>query len=376
MALKVEKQVSPSKGLLHLNDKVTFVNGALEGEDVELLNIKEKKNYIEADAFIVSPSPNRTEPICPYYYQCGGCSCQILSEKNQAIIKEKEVKVDLSRSGISLEDTVFDSLVFGPFLNYRSRARFHVDLKTREKGFLKKGSNILIPVKSCPALDKSLNQLLQKDDQRLLDKARELMLTNAVNGKTHLVEVNAITNGYDVTLGPKIIRIKVGEYEYSVNANVFFQSNLYLLPQLLEYVKENAEGNTIMDLYSGVGTFSALFENKNVFAVELERECLKLSKINAPWASSFSDDVAKWFKKVKVIPDTIIVDPPRVGLSKEAVRMLPAFDARRIIYVSCNPKTAQRDIKELKGYKLMRVKVFDFYPSTDHSECVFILDRR
>ena len=133
-----------------------------------------------------------------------------------------------------------------------------------------------------------------------------------------------------------------------------------------------------MDLYSGVGTFSALFENsgRKVFAVERDRECLYLAKKNAPSAVSFSSDVALWGRKNKERAETIIVDPPRTGIGEEALSLILSWKPERIIYVSCNSATAARDIGRMAGYKVTKAKVFDFYPGTGHDESAYVIDRQ
>ena len=162
-----------------------------------------------------------------------------------------------------------------------------------------------------------------------------------------------------------------------MSANVFFQSNPRVLPKLFDFVKEHTIGDNVMDLYSGVGTFSALFEGsgKTVYAVERQKECLALARINAPSAISFSDDVAIWGRKSGRHVDTVIVDPPRVGLDKGVPEMISSWKPERIIYVSCNSVTAARDLPLFTGYRIDRVKVFDFYPGSSHEEIAAVLVR-
>ena len=132
-----------------------------------------------------------------------------------------------------------------------------------------------------------------------------------------------------------------------------------------------------MDLYSGVGTFSAAFENsgKRVWAVERDRNCLLLSKRNAPSASSFTSDVALWGKRMGRHVSTVIVDPPRTGLGDGVARMISSWNAERIIYVSCNSVTLARDLSLFEGYEIDETKVFDFYPGTSHIETVVLMSR-
>ena len=131
-----------------------------------------------------------------------------------------------------------------------------------------------------------------------------------------------------------------------------------------------------MDLYSGVGTFSA-FLPKDTIAVEKQRECLNLSKFNAPEAISYTGEVEKWGRKNKEKVDIVVVDPPRTGLYESVPKLIHKFGARKVIYVSCNPVTLARDLKSFikLGYEIKEVKVFDFYPHTHHVESIVILER-
>lgn len=378
MELRVEKLVAGAKGLCHINGKSVIVSNALPDELVDVDIISEKNGFIEARTKrVIEPSKDRIEPICPYYTICGGCDFQIVDEHASAMLKEEIVKDNLRRIGKIEELPPFISPSYGHFEGYRSRIRVHVDLKSKKQGFLSKSSNALVDIDHCIAIDARLNNLLKERCGDLYRKARALMFENRVNRDTGFVEVPLFSGDDKVSTGSDIVDATIGGIAYKVNANVFFQSNLILLPELLSFVKDNAVGNTIMDLYSGVGTFSALFDDpgKEVYAVERQRECLELSRKNAPNAISYTADVSAWAKRMKKNVDTVIVDPPRVGLDKGVAEMISSFNPKRIIYISCNSVTASRDIPLFDGYRLECAKVFDFYPGSSHIETEFILSR-
>lgn len=376
MDLKIERLVSGAKGLSHINGKTVFVEGALAGELVECDIIDEKHGYIEAIAKnIIEPSPDRIKPICPYYGTCGGCDFQIVPPEVSARYKEEIVKDNLKRIAKITSLPEFDSPCYGPFENYRSRARVHVDLKSKRQGFLAKNSNKLVDIDFCPALDGKLNDLLGQRSGVLFAEARRKMFENKINKATGFAEIALFSGDSDVSFGNEDVVATVCGLRYHVNADVFFQSNLALLPSLLSFVKENAIGDSIMDLYSGVGTFSALFTDKHVYAVEKQKECLRLSEKNAPNAISYTSDVAVFAKKTKEKVDTVIVDPPRVGLAEGVAELISSWEPERIIYISCNSVTASRDIPLFNGYCIKRAKVFDFYPGSSHEESAFVLAR-
>lgn len=379
MALRIEKAVSGCKGLAHQDGKTYLVEGALPGELVEVREKSERRGTVEADAIgILEASPKRREPVCPYYGVCGGCDFQIVSPSDSALIKEEIVKDIFQRIGGLENLPSFDSPAYGEFLGYRYRARVHVDLKTKRQGFLAPSSNKLVEIDHCPALEGKLDALLQDKGGALFRRARSLMFENRVNRNTGFVEVPLFAGDRSVSDSAKATQITVGDTLYNVSAEVFFQSNPRLLPELFSFVKESVTGDNIMDLYSGVGTFSALFNGsgKTVYAVEREKLCLELSKKNAPDAISFTDDVARWGRNSGRKVDTVIVDPPRVGLENGVVGMIESWTPEKVIYVSCNPVTAARDLSQFKGYSIERVKVFDFYPGSSHIETVVVLSRQ
>ena len=377
MALRIEKLVNNALGLAHMDSRVVLISGVLPGEAVEVKNIREEKGTLLADADkIIEKSPLRIDPICPYYGVCGGCDFQIVSEENSAKLKESIVKDNLSRITKLQELPPFDSPVYGSISNYRVRARFHVDLKTKKQGFLASRSNSIVEVTECPILKKELSELLDSNNPSLFKAARSAMFENRMS-KTGFAEVPAFAGDEEISLSDKSVPITIGDIRYFVSSKVFFQSNPSLLNELLSYVKDNTIGDEIMDLYSGVGTFSAAFENsgKRVWAVERDRNCLLLSKRNAPSASSFTSDVALWGKRMGRHVSTVIVDPPRTGLGDGVARMISSWNAERIIYVSCNSVTLARDLSLFEGYEIDETKVFDFYPGTSHIETVVLMSR-
>lgn len=378
MAVKIEKMISLCKGLGHEDGNTVIVEGALKGEEVEYNQLSNKKGVIEGRVReILSPSPLRLSPSCPYYGICGGCDFQIVGEKDSAVIKEEIVKDTMMRVGKIQELPPFESPSFSSFPGYRIRCRVHVDLKTKRQGFLSSQSNKLVDIHRCPALEGKLNSLLGEKEGVVFQRARSLMFENRVNRNTGFVEVPLFSGDNDVSMDNKRVEITVSGIKYFVTSNVFFQSNPVLLESMLAFVKENTVGDSIMDLYSGVGTFSALFngESRTVYAVEREKKCLELSRLNAPDAISFTDDCARWAKKSGRKVNTVIVDPPRTGLDREVIKMVEEWNPERIIYISCNPVTASRDLSLFEKFVPVKAKVFDCYPGSSHIETGFVLSR-
>lgn len=168
MQVTIEKLVQGGSGFARLDsNKSIFVEGALPGEVVEVIIDEEKKGYAKARVkTILQPSADRTEPPCPYWGVCGGCDLQHLFSSKQPEAKQKMVLENLERiGGIASDSFVLGEPAFSKSWAYRSRVRFHVDINTREIGFLAKKSNTLVPITTCPILVDSLNVELAKKDK-------------------------------------------------------------------------------------------------------------------------------------------------------------------------------------------------------------------
>lgn len=380
MQVTIEKLVQGGSGFTRLDsNKSLFVEGALPGEVVDVVIDEEKKGYAKAQVkTILEASSDRVIPPCQYWGICGGCDLQHLDPKKQPEAKQKMVLENLERIGSITQDSyVLEETASAQSWAYRSRVRFHVDMGTREIGFLAKRSNDLVSIATCPILVDSLNVELAKKD-RILAAARALMFSSR-SRKGKYIEVNAFAGDKKVSFGDETVVATVAGHPFFVTANVFFQSNLFLLPDLAAYVAEHVAGDVVMDLYSGVGTFSSFLaaKKRSLIAVERQKECLALARRNVPGLAIYSDKVELWAKRQHQDVDTVVVDPPRTGLEESLPALIASWNAKRVIYVSCDSVTLARDLQRFaqQGYTVRRVKVFDLYPQTFHQEVVAILDR-
>ena len=380
MPLSIERLVSQGRGLaLTPEGKQALVSEVLPGEIVEVAIEREHASYLMARATrIVEANPRRIIPPCPYWGICGGCDFQYAEDAYQAQLKEAIVADALERTGgvkqgsYDLEEQATHS-----GWGYRSRARFFVDLRAKQVGFLGRLSNTLVPIEHCPVLVAPLNDLLS-DPARLLDAARGEMFANRIS-KNGLVEVAAFADGEQAVLLGEEITVEVGAKRFVLSPTVFFQSNLFLLPALGQHVSSLVEGGSVMDLYSGVGTFASFVEEagRTVVAVERQKQCLSFARRNAPNATFFTEAAESWAKRQRMAVDTVIVDPPRTGLESSLPSLMASWKPRRIIYVSCSEASLARDVKRLghEGYTVRSLRLFDLYPQTFHIETIVSLQR-
>ncbi|MCK9546903.1 MAG: class I SAM-dependent RNA methyltransferase [Sphaerochaeta sp.] len=378
MLLSIEKLVSQGRALaLGGGGKQVLVREALPEEVVEAAIEREHASYTMATTTtVVEPNPRRITPPCPYWGICGGCDFQYAEATYQAEVKEAIVIDSLERiGGVKADSYDIQQQVTGSGWDYRSRARFFVDLHQRRVGFLGRLSNTLVPIDHCPVLVPPLNALLS-DPKRLFDGARREMFANRIT-KSGLVEVAAFADQEQAVLLGEEIRVEVGPKDFVLSPTVFFQSNLHLLPALGAYVSSLVEGETVMDLYSGVGTFASFVEEagRTVIAVERQKQCLAFARRNAPNARFFTEAAETWAKRQTVAVETIIVDPPRTGLDAALPSLMASWKPRRIIYVSCDEASLARDVKRFGqyGYLVRSLRLFDLYPQTFHTESVVLL---
>jgi len=381
MRLFIEKLISGGDGLAIGEDgKKVFVAQTLPSEVVEasLEQTKGGYNLASVDA-LVEASEHRVQPACPYWGICGGCDFQYADADYQAQCKQEIVVDNLSRlGGFERGSYHLEPTVTGPAWNYRNRVRFHVDVSNKHVGFLQRKSSSLVRIESCPILTGQLNALLS-DSKPLFEAARKLMFANR-GGKSRYLEVPAFASERIVSLLDEEIDITVGEKRFFVTSEVFFQSNRYLTAALGEYVAGKAIGTSVMDLYSGVGTFSAFLAQpgRRIVAVERQKQCLQLAKKHLGDCEFYTDAVEVWAKRQYPSVDTVVVDPPRTGLDQGVPSLIASWKPLRIVYVSCNSVTLARDLQRFasEGYTVTTVRVFDLYPQTFHHEVVVVLDRR
>nr|WP_207737186.1 23S rRNA (uracil(1939)-C(5))-methyltransferase RlmD [Paeniclostridium sordellii] len=185
-----------------------------------------------------------------------------------------------------------------------------------------------------------------------------------------------------VLYGRDYIQEELLGLKFKISPFSFFQTNTKGAEELYKIAREfvgEHNNKVIFDLYSGTGTIGQVMAEKakKVYGIELIEEAVeaanKNAKLNGLTNCEFiAGDVAKTVNKLKAKPDIIIVDPPRPGVHKDAIRDIAGFNSKEIVYISCNPKTLVLDLVEFKnyGYEVEKVKLMDMFPNTPHVETV------
>jgi 23S rRNA (uracil1939-C5)-methyltransferase len=187
--------------------------------------------------------------------------------------------------------------------------------------------------------------------------------------------------------GAKSIRYRTKDYEYQVSAGAFFQVNRFLVDELVSVVTGNARGEVALDLYAGVGLFSAVLADffHHIFGVEASQtshaDLVHNVPANVKPVGARTEDFLRRDyprnRPVRRKPDFIVMDPPRTGAGKAVISSLVELGAPVIRYVSCDPATLARDLVPLlaAGYHIEEAHLFDLFPETFHIESVMLLAR-
>lgn len=364
---------------------VVMVPFALPGERVRARIFRNQKNYSEADLVeVLRPAPERVEPVCPVFGQCGGCQYQHLAYPAQLQWKRRQV-AELLQHMAGLELPVNEVIGSPRAYGYRSKITPHFQKprhsEVGEIGFLRQGTRAqMVDVPRCaiatPALNEALTAVraeVQAHPNRYRHGATLLLREDA--------EGRVITN-------PRAPMISAaGPLRLEHLAGDFFQNNPFLLPAFVDYIiNEAAAGGArfLVDAYGGCGLFGIAgakrFEKVagvEISATAVDRANLNAERNGASNVSYMAASAEAIFAGITFPPEetVVIIDPPRAGCSEAFLQQLLTWRPRRVVYVSCNPATQMRDLKHFAAahYQPVQVQPFDLFPQTKHLECVITL---
>lgn len=357
--------------------QVVFVRHALPGELVHARVTEQNAKYLRADAVqVLTPSPHRIEPPCPYAGpgRCGGCDFQHANIVEQRRLKATVVSDTLRRIG-GIERNVVMESPGDDGLGWRTRMRYAV--VGGRPGMFAHRSHDLVPIDRC--------LIAHPDTPPVLDQrwpgASSVQAVVSSEGKTAVLT--------DENSAGRVVEV-VRDRRFRVEAGGFWQVHPAAPSMLVDAVLaglEPAAGETALDLYSGVGLFAAFLAEAGcaVLAVEGDRDAVKNARRNLhdlPAVTLEQGDVDKVLNNAAgqglESVDLVVLDPPRTGAGKAVVRRIAALSPRKIAYVACDPAALARDLKTFGelGYGVSSLRAFDLFGMTHHIECVAVLEPR
>ena len=358
------------------NDQIVFVRHSLTGERANVKITAVNSKFAFGDAIeIIKKSKDRVTAPCKYAHPegCGGCDFQHIDPITQSNLKKIVIQDQFKRIAkieINPEIISKDSL---KGLNWRTRLNLAIS-ENKKLGLHAHKSNKIIEIDECLIAVEGINK------SEIFNKKWE----NEDNIKISYSsdnDMNISQLGKNIS-GPDKLNEVVDDNKYYISPQSFWQSHKnaprFLLEQVLKFANIK-EGERVCDLYGGVGLFTLpiskiLGENGEVHLIEVNRVCIDdATEMFADIKNIFihHGTVEQKLGSIKKI-NTIILDPPRNGVSKQVINQMIEKKPQTIIYVSCNPSTLARDTKILtdNNYTLTNIVGLDLFPMTHHVECV------
>ncbi len=382
------------EAVARVDGKTYFVAGALPGESVTGEVVQDKGNWARLRLRSVDePSPDRVEPPCAHFDECGGCQWQFADYHRQLEWKRSTVAGQLAHLGGLRDAAVRPTVAPGPAYGYRNRMDFRV--AGGKPALHRSRSRQLVPLDECWLLTPSLRELFTRlgdlsGVRRITIRASErtgdilVVLAGTVPDHAKMWGANiAVASRGDIRpyAGRASLTEEVAGVTYRISGLAFFQNNTAGADVLVRLVSEAAqlsEDDVVLDGYAGGGLLTVALgaQAGRVIAVESEPTALRDLRANvkrhgvdaAIVRSRFEDAVTR----VDEPWDVAVVDPPRTGLGEDGVEVVIAADPRCIVYVSCDPASLARDAATLAtaGYRLDWATPVDMFPQTFHVETV------
>lgn len=425
------------EGIAKINGYTIFVMGALKGEKCKIHILKVLKTHAFAKVIqLIEKSSKRVEPDCSTFNKCGGCDLRHIAYGETLKIKQEKVQNlvnKMLKNKVKVNETVgMENPTF-----YRNKAIYPVT-QDKKVGIFAKRSHNIIPINECKIQTKISQEIskyiLDNWEDSIYDeetgkgllrnimvregfKTDEIMLVLVQNGEKNVFEtnsklkienvikefpkiktivINVNTEKTNVVLSRKNIIVygdgtitdRLGDYEFKISPNSFYQVNPIQTEKLYNLAIEGAKlkkDDILCDLYCGIGTIGIFASKyvKKVYGVEIVEEAIKDAKQNAEINNVdniefIQGDVEVAFNKMLdngVKPSVVIVDPPRKGLDSKTVQNLCDLKLDRLVYVSCNPATLMRDLQVLEDvYKIDSITPVDNFCYSSHIECVAVLE--
>lgn len=414
--IQISDLTHDGRGVGRQQGKACFVEGALPGERVDWKLTKSHRQYDEGiTTSVISASPERIEPGCRYFGDCGGCQIQHLNYSAQVRAKQKKFENSLAHKNISVEKWL-EPICSNPW-SYRRRARLSVaQLRGKKEqqsgigisiGFKKRNSNQVLEIENCPVLVEELNLLLPKLSLLLesisttqLKTLSEIELSYDLGrlsicfigqGKSiwqSLEKVPAEFEGCDIWHRPKAQEARLiysqDEAMAQPASTGFMQANAEVNDALVEKAGELLElsqEDVLLDMFSGSGNFSTHLASSAGEVLGLESDQMAVDRANAIahqiphlnhlYADLFDEQALAKLRPLFRKASAVILDPPRAG-AEEVIKELVKPKPAQILYVSCHPATFIRDAEILvsRGYKLQAAGLLDMFPQTMHAEVI------
>ena len=431
------------RGLARWNGWVITVPQLLPGEEAKVtVQQRQRKMWLARRVATIASSPHARRPPCILASDCGGCSLQHLSVEAQNSWKQERLANTLSRIGQLDPDVNALVSPDQESLGYRNRALIPIrrDGPKVRLGYYRRGSHRIVNLNHCPVLDPRLDALIAPIKQdleatrwpmdsdlqgepglrhlglRIGIRTGEILIT-LISATESLKGVRALSaewmrrwpelKGVTLNLQPKrsnavfgdrticlqgqdAIEERFCDLSLELGTTTFFQVNTpraeRVVEQIRDWLTRAAPPQRLIDAYCGIGTIALPLAaaGHRVTGLELSSASIRHAERNAlrnglKTTRFLAGDVARHLRELLPNHDALVVDPPRKGLDAAVLAMVLDHPPGKLVYLSCDPATLARDLRQLAGdkgpYRIERVQPMDFFPQTSHLECLVLMTR-
>ena len=428
--IKIEDLGMNGEGIGRFEGKTCFVPFVLSGEEAIVVSQKEKDNLLFCEEKeLVKTSCDRIEHKCPYFKKCGGCTLQHLNYEKSLDFKTELVKNTIKKIACK-EVKVLKTVGSNKNYEYRTKNVFPVCVSSDRAivGMYERGTRKIVEIDKCYLANKNINKTLKivkeflNENKKNVQQSKdikfvvvqsienEIVLTFVATKmlkldalierlkkefKTFGLYININTNKSGIILDGKLVHIfgiknlvdTCFDIKYEISPFSFMQVNYDIKEKLYKrVVAEILEDDVVVDAYSGAGLLSSMLAKKakQVVGIEIVKEAVKNAdktkeNNNITNLTNVLGDCKKEFFSVykKYSPSVVVLDPPQKGVEEGLLLEILKTDIKKIVYVSCNPKTLARDLKILiSNYDIKEIQPFDMFPNTAEVETFVVLKRK
>jgi 23S rRNA (uracil1939-C5)-methyltransferase len=432
--LTIQKVGINGEGIGYYNKKPVFVPKAVIGDNVEVsLTLSESKTYYQGEIIaLLQASTQRVKPVCEHFDTCGGCALMHVNQKSA-----NQIKIDLVKQALNKYAQINPNITFEsnprPFA-YRNQCKFVLgeNPKGINSGMFSANSNAYVPITTCHVHESDVEatrvkvvELLQKHQAPIFTRANpkgfRYVIVRSIQGQSvvtlvsdqpiensslyddiakipTVISVNASYNSDRKSIsifGPKVVLLR-GEKKLKFSMHgltlalspaSFFQLNTEVASNMYQYVSSLIPKDyTVVEAFCGIGVMGCMVAKhvNKVIGFDLDASSIADANENAKMnnldhAKFYAKDAFEGLKNVALSTHkfTLLVDPPRGGLSSSFIKTILETKIKHVIYVSCNPSTLGKDLALLKeAYYIDSVKAFDMFSQTPLVETVVSLRRR
>jgi 23S rRNA (uracil1939-C5)-methyltransferase len=369
-------------GIVRDGDRTVFLPGVVAGETVEYAVSGRLRSAWQGRLLrVLEASPQRVEPPCPHYPECGGCNLQHMSYGEQLRCKTDIFLANLKKIAAMDRESAPDMLASPPF-RYRSRSEFQV--RDGRAGFFRKGSHQVVAIDRCFLLPGIVEGFFL-DRRAGLAGTANAQLQVVSNGREIAARLEAPGAAEEWFSPERAVRFEIGPFAYRFAPDNFIQANLFQLQPLQGLLQRCLGERKIAraaDLFCGCGFFTLplaahcrevlAVENdpRNVAALRANLELNRIGNVRVVQADVLRAGLPR--------AELYVVDPPRGGLSAQVIAGMAGGGAGTVIYYSCDSATFARDLRAFArcGFGLEELRLIDNFPQSDHFEIFAVLERK